>query len=411
MRGFASRVSVAQAQEWLSRVSDPLGVEAVPLTAAMGRVLAENIVAEVDVPTFRRAMMDGFALQARDTHGATPYNRLSLRVIGQAFPGRPFATQVGSGEAVEIMTGAPLPEGADAVLPAERTERSEADGTRVTAVDEVASWKHVGMPGEDIVAGSQILARGRRLRPQDVGILSSIGVAVVPVIRRPQVRLVVTGNELMQPGAKPSAACIVDANGPMLDGLVRRDGGVVTNFPENHVVPDDPDAIRAALMEPADVVLVSGGSSVGREDHAPVIVAECGELAIHGIAMRPSSPTGMGCVDGRVVFLLPGNPVSCLCAYDFFARRHIRMLGALGADWPYRERSCTLSRKLVSQVGRVDYARVAIVGESAEPIAISGASILSSTTRADGFVIISEESEGLPAGSQVSVFLYDQTYG
>lgn len=159
-------------------------------------------------------------------------------------------------------------------------------------------------------------------------------------------------------------------------------------------------------MEPADVVLVSGGSSVGQEDHAPEILRELGTLAIHGVAMRPSSPTGMGRIGEKLVFLLPGNPVSCLCAYDFFAGRAIRALGGRSTDWPYRKMQATLSRKLVSTVGRVDYARVTLKGEIAEPLAISGASVLSSTTRADGFVIIPADSEGLPAETSVMVQLY-----
>jgi molybdopterin molybdotransferase len=172
------------------------------------------------------------------------------------------------------------------------------------------------------------------------------------------------------------------------------------------IVPDDPDSLRAALREPADVVLVSGGSSVGQEDHMPRLLAELGELAIHGIAMRPSSPTGMGRIGKRLVFLLPGNPVSCLCAYDFFAGRAIRALGGRSRDWPHPRVRVRLARKLVSTVGRVDYARVQLRGDEAEPLAISGASLLSSTTRADGFVIIPADSEGYPAGAEVEVLRY-----
>jgi molybdopterin molybdotransferase len=160
------------------------------------------------------------------------------------------------------------------------------------------------------------------------------------------------------------------------------------------------------MRSEADVILVSGGSSVGQEDHVPTLLAEHGELAVHGVAMRPSSPTGMGRLDGRLVFLLPGNPVSCLCAYDFFAGRAIRHLGGRSGDWPYRRVRARLTRKLASVVGRVDYARVRNRGAEAEPLAIGGASVLSSVTRADGFVIIPANSEGYPEGADVEVFLY-----
>jgi molybdopterin molybdotransferase len=204
-------------------------------------------------------------------------------------------------------------------------------------------------------------------------------------------------------GTPPDGFQIADANGPMLAALVTRDVGEPIVGP---IVPDDRDAILAALRDEADVVLVSGGSSVGQEDHVPTLLAEHGELAVHGIAMRPSSPTGMGRLEGRLVFLLPGNPVSCLCAYDFFAGRAIRALGGRSRDWPYRRVSARLSRKLVSVVGRVDYARIQIRETSAEPLAIGGASVLSSVTRADGFVIIPMDSEGFPEGTEVEVFLY-----
>jgi molybdopterin molybdotransferase len=190
----------------------------------------------------------------------------------------------------------------------------------------------------------------------------------------------------------------------MLAALVERDGGVVRN---PGIVPDDPELIRQALADDVDLLLVSGGSSVGQEDHAPRLVAEAGELIFHGIAMRPSSPAGIGLLTDRLVFLLPGNPVSCLCAYDFFAGRAIRLLGGRPWQWPYPTCRKRLSRKLVSTVGRVDYARVRIVGDEVEPLAISGASILRSTTQADGFVVVSEDSEGYAEGVEVDVFRYD----
>jgi molybdopterin molybdotransferase len=173
-------------------------------------------------------------------------------------------------------------------------------------------------------------------------------------------------------------------------------------------VADRPQEIRDAMLAPgADVVLVSGGSSVGAEDHAPRLLAEAGELAVHGVAMRPSSPAGFGRIGAVFVFLLPGNPVSCLCAYDFFAGRALRRLGGRAADWPHRTCTAALKRKIASAVGRVDYCRVRLDGDEAEPIALSGASILSSTTQADGFVIVPSASEGFAAGTAVTVYLYE----
>jgi molybdopterin molybdotransferase len=214
----------------------------------------------------------------------------------------------------------------------------------------------------------------------------------------------VTGDELVAPGEAKDPHQIYEANSFMLRGLVVRDGG---SFEEPQQIPDQRELIRNALLESgADVLLVSGGSSVGAEDHAPTLVAEEGDLTIHGIAMRPSSPAGMGRIGETSVFLLPGNPVSCLCAYDFFAGRMIRRLAGLSVGWPYQRRWLPLRRKIVSAIGRVDYCRVRVTDEGVEPLALSGASILSSTTQADGFVIVAAESEGQAAGGNVDVYLY-----
>lgn len=404
MRGFAARTTVEAALAWIDSVLPPfdqLPTESATLADAAGRVLAQDVVSRVDVPAFARSMMDGFALRAEDTYGAAAYNPLALAILGTCLPGAPFPGTVAAGQAVRIMTGAPLPAGTDAVLPVELTQ---VDGSTLLALDQVSVGKHVGQVGEDIRAGEVVRQAGQTLRPQDLGVFSSIGQDCVPVVRRPRVQIVITGNELLPAGTPPTGFRIADANGPMLSALVRRDGGAAL-LPG--IIGDDPVAILAALEAPADVVLVSGGSSVGQEDFVPKLLAERGELAVHGVAMRPSSPTGMGRLDGRLVFLLPGNPVSCLCAYDFFAGRAIRALGGRSKDWPYRRTRVRLARKLVSTVGRVDYARVQVRGDAAEPLAISGAAILSSTTRADGFVIVPADSEGYPPGAEVEVLLYE----
>lgn len=403
MRGFAHRHTVEAALEWLDAQTSTLSAETVPLRDAAGRVLAASIVSEVDVPGFDRATMDGYAVAASSTEGATSYTRLPLTVIGDSLPGRPFEGSIAAGEAIRVMTGAPIPRGADAVLPAEFVEPDESPN-RISALAAVSPEKNVGRRGEDIVRGTIVLEANRVLRPQDLGILSSIGHGEVSVVRKPRVRIVVTGNELLPAGKRPHGFHIADANGPMLAALVERDGGVA-DFPGP--VPDDNETILAALQAEADIVIVSGGSSVGVEDLAPMLVAQYGELAVHGIAMRPSSPTGLGRMGHRLVILLPGNPVSCLCGYDFFGGRAVRVLGGRSKTWPYRPVHAKLNRKINSQIGRLDYARVKIENGRVEPLAIGGASMLSSTTRADGFVIVGEDSEGFAAGSEVQVFLYD----
>lgn len=405
MRGFAQRHTVETALAWLDAQLQALPSELVPLRKAAGRVLAASVVSDVDVPGFDRATMDGYAVVAHSTEGATAYTRLPLTVIGDSMPGSPFDGYVSAGEAVRVMTGAPMPRGADAVLPAEWVEAGTNDRSphNISALTAVSPGKNLGRRGEDIVTGAMLLEPGRVLRPQDLGVLSSVGQAEACVIRRPRVRLAVTGNELLPAGSRPIGFHIADANGPMLSALIERDGGLV-DFPG--LVRDDHEAILEALLADADIVIVSGGSSVGIEDLAPMLVAQHGELAVHGIAMRPSSPTGLGRIGHCLIVLLPGNPVSSLCAYDFFAGRAIRALGGRCKEWPYRATRGRLDRKISSPIGRLDYARVRIVDGLVEPLSVGGASLLSSTTRADGFVIVGDDSEGFAAGADVKVWLY-----
>lgn len=407
MRGFAARADVEEVERFLAERARPLDAEPVPLLACAGRVLAADVVAEVDVPAFHRSAMDGYAVRGEDTFGASGYDPLALRVVGEALPGRPFAGRVGPGEAVRIMTGAPLPDGADAVVMA---EVCEARGEAVLVRDAVPPRKHVGARGEDLRAGETVLRAGRRLRAQDAGLLASLGVASVSCVRRPRVRLVVTGDELLPAGSPPRGAHIADSNSVVLRALAARDGAECLPF---ELLPDRPAPIRAALQDPdADAFLVSGGSSVGQEDHAPRLVAELGRLDYHGVAMRPSSPAGVGRVPGprgeRFAFLLPGNPVSCLCAYEFFAGPTLRRLGGRSAAWPHRRVRLPLARKISSAIGRTDYVRVAIERGRVVPLATSGASILSSTVRADGCVIVPRGLEGMAEGAEVEVLLYDE---
>ena len=401
MKGFIRRWTVQNCLDWIEQHMPTPQLETISLADAAGRVLAEDIASQVDVPHFTRAMMDGFAVVATDTSGASTYNSLTLNVIGQSLPGNPFAGEVASGSAIRIMTGAPMPVGADAVLPVEHTIIHDKT---IQIQGEVAPGRHVGLPGEDIQAGTIVLQKHRRLRPQDLGVLSSIGIQKLQVRQRPRVRLIITGNELLPPGSNPTQFSITDANSPMLTALVQRDGGVVIH---PGIIPDNPGSILDAFNTEAEIIVVSGGSSVGQEDHAPRLLADHGSLDIHGVAMRPSSPSGMGTLGKKIVFLLPGNPVSCLCAYDFFAGPAIRTLSGKPSQWPYPSVSLPLSRKLVSTVGRTDYARVSIQDGLVIPIAISGASVLSSTTRANGFVIIPEDLEGYARGSEVTVYLYE----
>lgn len=404
MRGFGARAAVTDVHALLDARVAALPAEEVPLLEAAGRVLAEPVASAVDVPAFARSAMDGYAVRAADTAGATSETSVALALVGDARPARPFAGVVRAGEAVRVATGAPVPAGADAVLMAEFAQlQSES---RVLARAAVEVGKHVVRPGEDVARGRELLPAGRVLRPQDVGLLAAVGAATVRAVRRPRVAILVTGNELLPPGRAPVGYEIVDSNSPMLAALAARDGATV--LPVQYV-PDDfaavRDAIRAAAGA-ADVVLVSGGTSVGPDDHAPRAAAELGELVVHGVAVRPAGPLGVAFVPGPV-FLMPGNPVACLCAYDLFAGRAARALGGRARDLPYRQRTLPLASAVASAAGRVDYVRVKISGGAAVPLAGGGASNLSTTVAADGFVLVPPDRAALAPGEPVEVWLYE----
>ncbi|WP_417850333.1 gephyrin-like molybdotransferase Glp [Thalassoglobus sp.] len=407
MSGFESRSTVDEALAWIDRAVQeiPEQVEEVSLELSHGRTLAERVVSQIDVPGFDRSAMDGYAVIADETTGASDYNPIRLQVVGDSMPGNGYSGEIRSGQAVRTMTGAPIPSGATAVVPAEYTE---AVGDNVLVSLTVGQFKHIGRTGEDIRIGATVVDAGRILRPQDVAVIASIGQAKVSVRKQPLVRVIITGNELVRPGEQKRPHQIYEANSSLLSGTIPRDGGILESV---RFIEDSESAIRNALLEPgADVILVSGGSSVGAEDFAPGLVAQLGELPIHGVAMRPSSPTGLGRISNAMVVLLPGNPVSCLCAYDFFAGRAIRQLAGRSKSWPFRTIVLPLGRKIASAIGRTDYCRVRVEAGKAIPLAISGASILSSTTRADGFVIVPADSEGLPAETPVTVLLYSELF-
>ena len=402
MRGFLKRTPVNTLLSLVRKHSHLLPAEDIPTFEASGRILAEDILSPANVPDFDRSAMDGYALNAEATFGATSYNPLMFKVVGQVTPGESYKGVLKPGEAISIMTGAPVPSGANAVLMAENAEFSN---DHIQVLEAVPPGKHVGKVGEDIKKNQKLLQQGRCLRPQDIAVLASVGITNIKVVRKPEVKLLITGNELLKPGEQPSGVQIVDTNSVMLAPLIERDGGVLAKV---HHVPDDRDLLQKHLSKTdADLVCMTGGTSVGIEDHGPMLVDELGDLLAHGIPMRPAAPTGFGLIKGKKIFLLPGNPVSCLSAYDYFVRRSLCMMGGHSDEWPYRNKKIKLATKISSEIGRIEYVRLRIENDLAFVIASGGASILSSTTQADAFLLTEEDSEGFAEGDEVQVWLYD----
>jgi molybdopterin molybdotransferase len=364
------------------------------------------VIAPDAVPPFDRCAMDGYAVRAEETFGASDYAPSLFRRVGRSRPGVSCEAAVGPSEAVEVATGSPLPTGADAVVPVEATRR---DGDAVLVAEAVPQGRHVSRRGEDIMPGTVVLGAGRVLRPQDLGVLSAVGAARVDVVRSPRIVVLITGDELLSAGTTSRGFQIADANSVMLRALVTRDGG---RCEVEGPLADRRSGIRDAILAAvgrADLILITGGSSAGADDHVPGIIAELGSLIAHGLALRPAGPTGLGLIleQELPVVMLPGNPVSCLCGYDFVAGPIVRRLGGRPGPWPYRRVTLPLTRKLSSVVGRVDYARVRVCSGQVEPLSSSGASILTSVSQASGFVVIAEGREGYPAGALVDVWCYD----
>ncbi len=402
-----SRISAHEARRLVEQQRPAARLTRVDVREAAGRVVAEDLFAHFAVPHFARAAMDGYAVRSADVASAFVGSQTILRVAGSARPGRAFEGVLCEGEAVHITTGAPLPAGADAIVMVEDTH---ADGVeRVVVERAVGPGKHVARVGEDVTQGTLVARQGRRLRAQDAGLLAGVGFAEVPVIERPSVAILVSGGELLRPGSTPSGPHIVDTNSVMLSALAVRDGA---RAPSVSYVRDEREAIERALRAcEADVVLASGGSSVGAEDHLPGALQAVGNLVFHRVSMRPGGPAGFGVLTSseaptRLVFLLPGNPVACLAAYEWLAGPTIRALGGLDPGPPQRTLPARLGQAVASARGRLDYVRVTLDGEVATPI-VAGASILSSTTRADGAFWLGESEDRLAKGDLVDVLLYD----
>jgi molybdopterin molybdotransferase len=392
-RGFETLTAEAAALGLLLDQVTPVGdVEELWLDEADGRTLASPLRAGVDLPGFDRSAMDGWAVRAEDTAGATAAGPVRLRISAAAGPGT----------AVAVHTGAPVPHGADAVLPVEDAER--ADGA-LDVVRRLRVGENVGRRGEDVAAGEELTPAGLRLRPQDLALLRAGGVERVPVVRTPRVRVVPTGEELVPPGTPPGADRTIDSNGVLLAALAARWGALPDLRP---VYSDDPLAIADALEEAAgaaDLVLTSGGTSVGERDQVVEALARAGEVAFHGVAIQPARPVAAGTLRGAPVLCLPGSPAAAFVAAFAFLRPALARLGGHPLPEAPRLRG-RLARKIVSTPGLRSYTRVRIAGGIVEPVRTSGAGILSSLVRANGFVVTPEEREGEPEGAEVEVLLF-----
>ena len=376
--------------------------ERVALQAAAGRVLAAPPVATMDVPPFDRAAMDGYAVRAEDTFGAGRYEPKVLRAIEKVYTGQLPVKSVGAGECIEIATGAPMPQGADAVVMVEETERV-AGSNDVRVFTPVYPRQHVGRRAADIAAGQPVLSAGDVLNASRIGALAALGILDVEVHARPRIAILSTGNEIVEPGQPLGPGQIYDINRFTLTAIIEAHGGTAVPLP---TAADTVDALSAAIDAAVheDVLVFSGGSSVGERDLILDVLLQRGEVLFHGVAVKPGKPTVFGHVNGKPVLGMPGYPTSCLSNGYLLLVPMLRRMARLPAHRPQAIR-VPLSRRIVSTTGRHQFYTVRIADGSALP-AFKASGDITSMAHADGYIEIPAHVDIVEAGEIVEVKLF-----
>jgi molybdenum cofactor synthesis domain-containing protein len=408
LKGFEKLMGVDEA---LSTFQKQLKLERlasiqIPVHAALGRVTAEDFVAKTDLPPFDRSAVDGFAVIAKDTFEASQF---SPKIFNITENDRIVRKETRA-YACAVWTGGPLPKRADAVVMLEHTKKIE---DQIEVWTPVTPGENVSRKGEDIQRGAVALEAGTRLQPHHLGLVAALGATHVSVIEKPKVAVISTGNELVELSYKPKPNQIVDVNRLILSGMCLELGAEPLDLGN---AKDDVNEIRGKVEEGvkvADMTVTTGGTSVGYADFVPTAISQSGTpgVLVHGIAMRPGMPTALAILRGRPVLALPGNPVAAVIGFEVFARPILlRLLGIRSEPRPVIEAKTT--RKIAAALGRRVFLRVYAFEKDgkffAEPVRVKGAGVLSTLTKANGYVVVPESREGLDKGEAVTVHLFDK---
>jgi molybdopterin molybdotransferase len=403
LKGFQKLTSTENAlKKWFSvlQLTKPAALVS-PLSEALNRVLAEDVVVEEDLPRFNKSAMDGYALNSQSTAGASQFKPAHVKLTE--------ANIIGWKEAKQVWTGNPIPEGADAVVMLENTEKRDGE---LEVWTQSAPSDNVVTRGEDVKKGETIMQAGTRLNPYHLGLLAAFGKNQVKVAEKPRISILATGNELALDGAKPKQGQIYDSNRTMFAALCRELGADPLDL---GIAKDEVDEIADKIkngLGKADAVLTTGGTSVGGLDLVPDAVNKLGKpgIAVHGVAMRPGMPTALAVLDGKPVMVLSGNPVAAIVGFEVFARPLIcRMLG-MPREEPRPAVKATITRRVSSALGRKTFVRVRAYVKNdevfVEPVSAKGSGSISTMTRGNGFVIVPEDREGVAEGETVTVRLF-----
>jgi molybdopterin molybdotransferase len=404
VRPFTSTISIDEARRRLAGGVRPIErTERVPLSEASARVAAADVSSTLFVPPFDRSAMDGYAVRAADTAGASRTTPVRLRQVDQIFTGSMPSATVDAGTCAEIATGAPLPGGADAVVMVEETAHaSGADGV-IEVFAPVSAGQHVGRRGADISPGDLVVRRGDWLNPSRVGALAAIGCSSLEVYEKPRVAVLSTGNEVVDPGMALKGGQIFDVNRFTLGAVASAHGCVAAPHPPAQDTLASLEAALAACAT-ADVIVFSGGSSVGERDLIIDLIAATGEMIFHGIAVRPGKPTAFARINGTPFFGMPGNPTSCLSNAYILLVPFLRATARLPLYAPRTVRA-TLGKRIVSAVGRHKFYTVTLKDAVAMP-AFKGSGEITSLSKADGYIEIPADQSTVEEGSGVEVILF-----
>jgi molybdopterin molybdotransferase len=409
-------ISVSEAIQRLSSSFSSVGIEEVPLIQAAGRVLSKKIKSDINLPLFTNSSMDGFAVRAEDIQGAREDQPVILNVVEDIPAGHRPSKIIGNDQAARIMTGAPLPEGANAVVPIEDTDQYDSDSrsqshllpTEIEVYRSVSEGAYVRLVGEDVTSGEDVLNPNSRLRPQDLGLLAMLGISQVSVYRSPRIIILSTGDELLPVDVPLQPGKIHDSNAYTLSALISRDGGLPEYL---GIVPDQEKAVRGSLetavKQNADLILSSAGVSVGAFDFVRSIIQSDGELEFWRVNMRPGKPVAFGNFQGVPFIGLPGNPVSAFVGYEVFGRPAILRLS--GITNPIRSRIRTKISEDIGSDGRESYLRAVVHSKNGEWIARltghQGSGNLLSLVQANALLIIPSGVKSLPSGTEVEAWL------
>ncbi len=400
LKGFEKLTNVDDAlQSFLSKLNpEMLDSEQVPIQEALNRVTAEDVLAKYNLPLFDRSAVDGYALKAKDTFGVSAFKPKTFKLTKD---------KVHENEAKELWTGNPVPEGADAVVMLEYTKKFD---DQIELTKAVTPGRNISKMGEDVTKGNVAITAKTRLNPHHLGLLAALGETHVNVVRKPKVAILATGSELVELGQKLEPGKIVDTNRLVFSSMCMELGAEPLNL---GVVKDDLEEIVSRIEEglsQADAVITTGGTSVGYPDLVPLAVNKIGKqgMVVHGVAIRPGMPTGLAILKGKPVFVLSGNPVAATVGFEAFARP--TLLKMLGVDEARPIVEAKLTRRVTGVLGRRVFLRVRISERKgtlfAEPVRVTGSGVLTTMTKANGYVIIPENREGVEEGEPVKVSLF-----